>query len=436
MAAACFAIALAAVRLGTLIYGSDFSLRGDFFATLPGAYVQALNPRLWNAEDLRLAWGFHRPFYYYGPTQYLTLYPIVLLNSYRQIAVVLSFIYAAILAGAIYVLWRLVATVASARPSGVFVISLGFTPLIQAYFHFEFEVIVFAVIVAATYLLVIRRDGLAGALLGYIAWFKIWPVVFLGYFVLRRQFRAAGAFALASVLTLGASQVLFGLDRFVILNPALAKSIPGRDFFLTTLIAPMHVSFESKLGPENATGQGFCKGWVRSDETYVSARWGMCGLIYTHQWNAGVAVFYATGLVLGALFLIGFVAAETRGELDSADQACRIVCEVALVVIGAALMLIAHFYYFVFLLIPICVLAHRFAARSAWVKLAWLATSYAVLGGVVAPALLMSRWLGTNFWAFYSAHSVYLSGLVILTCLIMLEYLSLGLGRQRTPSNG
>ena len=225
--AVCFAIALAAVRLTTLINGSDFSVRGDFFATLPGAYVQTLNPTLWNADDLRLAWGFHRPFYYYGPTQYLTLYPIVLLKSYRQIAVALSFVYAATLAAAIYLLSRLVIIAGARSVWGVFALSIAFAPLMQAYFHVEFEVVIFFSIVAAAYLLVMGRDGLAGALLGYIAWFKIWPVAFLGYFILRRRFKAAGAFVLASVLTLAAAHALFGLDRFVILNPALARSIPA-----------------------------------------------------------------------------------------------------------------------------------------------------------------------------------------------------------------
>jgi hypothetical protein len=429
-----FAVVLVAIRLATLVTGTDFSLRGDFFATLPGAYVQSLNPKLWNSKDLRLAWGFHRSFYYYGPTQYLTLYPIVLLDSYKQIAVALSFVYATVLAAAIYVLSRLAGAAGAARPWGVFALSLVFAPLLQAYFHFEFEVVVFFVIVTAMWLLVRRQDGWAGALLGYITWFKIWPVVFLGYFVLRRQWKAAGAFVLASVLTLGISQALFGLDRFIILNPALARSIPGRDFFLASLVAPLDVGFQSEWGPENATGQGFCKGWVRSDETYVSARWGMCGLIFTHEWRAGVVLFYATGVMLAALFLAGFIAAEARGALASADRVCRIVCEMSLLVIGAALMLIAHFYYFVFLLIPTCVLASRFIARAAWIKLGWLAVACAVLGGLVMPALLVSRLMGRSFWAFYSGHSVYLLGLSMLTGLIMLEYLSLGFARRVSRS--
>ena len=430
--AVCFAIALAAVRLATLVNGSDFSVRGDFFATLPGAYVQTLNPTLWNADDLRLAWGFHRPFYYYGPTQYLTLYPIVLLKSYRQIAVALSFVYAATLAAAIYLLSRLVIIAGARSVLGVFALSIAFAPLMQAYFHVEFEVVIFFTIVAAAYLLVMGRDGLAGALLGYIAWFKIWPVAFLGYFILRRRFTAAGAFVLASTLTLGVSHALFGLDRFVILNPALARSIPGRnpEFFLSTLMTPLQVSFDSRWGPENATGQGFCKGWVRSDQTYVSARWGMCGLMFTHGWHAGVAVFFAAGAILTVLFLVGFIAAEARRDFDSADTVCRTVCEVALVIIGAALTLVAHFYYFVFLLVPICVLTYRFVARGAWLKLVWLATAYGVLGGAVLPALLVSRVLGRNFWAFYSGHSIYLFGLVTLTSVIMWEYLSLGFRRQ------
>src|ERR1043166_369248 len=84
------AAALAAGRLLMMAIGPNISTHGDFFATLPGAYVEALNPTLWNSEDLRSAWGFHQRLYFYGPTQYLTLYPIGLLHSYAQISIALS----------------------------------------------------------------------------------------------------------------------------------------------------------------------------------------------------------------------------------------------------------------------------------------------------------------------------------------------------------
>src|SRR5438132_13718701 len=84
------ALVLVGSRAAMLRYGTDLSGRGDFFATLPGAYVQSLNPTLWNSKDLQMAMGFHRPFYIYGPTQYLTLYPMAFLDSYAQIAAVLT----------------------------------------------------------------------------------------------------------------------------------------------------------------------------------------------------------------------------------------------------------------------------------------------------------------------------------------------------------
>lgn len=423
---ALIALVLLASRATMLRYGTEVSGRGDFFATLPGAYAQSLNPALWNSKDLQMAMGFHRPFYIYGPTQYLTLYPMAFLNSYAQIAMALSLIYAGAVAGALWLMSRVIRPEKHELLPGVVALALPFAPLLQAYAHLEFEVIVFGAIVAATYFLVRRRDTWAGALLGYIAWFKIWPVVFLGYFALKRQFKAAGAFVVTSVLTLALSQALFGLDRFIFLNPTLARSLPDRDSLVTTIVPPMQASFDSALGPENATGKGFCKGWVRSDRTYVSVRWGMCGLMYTHHLRAGIAAFYGLGLLAAAFFLVGFIALEKRGDLDPADNTCRIVCEVALAIIGAALTLVAHYYYFIFLLLPICVLAYRFLARSAWVKLAWLTAAYIVLGASVLPGLLVWRWLGGNFWTFYMVHEIYLPGLALLTSLIMWEYLSLG----------
>src|SRR4051794_11476497 len=94
----------AAARFGAAIYRAPAAAHGDFLTTLPGAYARALNPTLWNSDDLRDSLGFHREIYLYGPTQYLLLYPIVFLNSYAQIARVLGVVYLAVLAWSIYLL--------------------------------------------------------------------------------------------------------------------------------------------------------------------------------------------------------------------------------------------------------------------------------------------------------------------------------------------
>src|SRR5436190_2773375 len=160
------ALLLAAVRVAGAVHSARTSSHGDFAATLPGAYAEKLNPRLWNSDDLKGSWGFHRPVYLYGPTQYLTLYPIVFLDSYAQIATVLLFVYGGVVACSIYLLWRTISDgdpKAAAWLAPVAIVSVLFFPLIQAYAQREFEVVVFLFVVAGTYMLVTRREGLAGA---------------------------------------------------------------------------------------------------------------------------------------------------------------------------------------------------------------------------------------------------------------------------------
>src|SRR5439155_18683315 len=163
------------IRVSGVARSAQTSVGGDFAATLPGPYAEKLNPEVWDSADLRGSWGFHQRFYLYGPTQYLTLYPIVFLDSYAQIARVLLFVYAGVIAWALYLMWRIVSAVDGPIPLGLVVVtitSLLFFPLLQAYGQREFEVVVFFLMVAATYLLVTKREGAAGALLGYVTWFK------------------------------------------------------------------------------------------------------------------------------------------------------------------------------------------------------------------------------------------------------------------------
>ena len=133
----------------------------------------------------------------------------------------------------------------------------------------------------------------------------------------------------------------------------------------------MRVSFD--VDAQNGPGGfyrrfGSAKGKVRSNETYVSARWGMCGLMFNHGWLGGVIVFYGVCLMLGLLALAGFVALERRHDLDPAAHRRRIILEMSLLVTGASLTLIAHYYYFIFLILPDRgLLAYRYVDRGSWI---------------------------------------------------------------------
>src|SRR5229473_7812927 len=93
-----------ALRFGLAVYNAPLGARGDYAATLPGAYAKTLNPTLWESPDLKGSYVFQRDMYVYGPTQYLVLYPTVFLNSYAQIARVLGYVYGVVLALTIFVL--------------------------------------------------------------------------------------------------------------------------------------------------------------------------------------------------------------------------------------------------------------------------------------------------------------------------------------------
>jgi len=58
--------------------GLTFS-HGDFYYTMPGEYASRWNHTLWSSPDLEEARAYNKGAYYYGPTQYLTLFPVVFL---------------------------------------------------------------------------------------------------------------------------------------------------------------------------------------------------------------------------------------------------------------------------------------------------------------------------------------------------------------------
>ena len=87
-------IVLVGARVTAAVWAAMRNTHGDYYAAMPGAYVRAVNPTLWDSPDLQGAWGYHLDTYFHGPTQYLTLYPVAYLDSYAQIAAVLLPIYA------------------------------------------------------------------------------------------------------------------------------------------------------------------------------------------------------------------------------------------------------------------------------------------------------------------------------------------------------
>ena len=421
-----------ALRFGIAVHHMPHGARGDYAATLPGAYVKAINPVLWSSPDLQYSYVYHRDLYVYGPAQYLLLYPTAFLDSYAQIANVLGYAYAGLLAVTIAVLARVIAdgrTRYLAVLGAVAGIVLLFPPIYQVYIQREFEIVALLCLVLSTYLLIARRDGWAGALMGFIAWFKLWPVAFAAYFLAKRQYRALAAFVFVSCLTLGLGQLVFGLDRFMILSPSAASSVYGSRFILASLIPPLEgATFMAKAGDANsAVGQGFCGTWYQSEQTAVGVRWAICRLAYANRWLPAPEMFYAMTIILALAALCAFIRIQRKNTLTEGEHRWSTIWEMSLVTMGAALMLSAHYYYFVFLTLPLTAMAYHLAHAGQMVKLAALGGAYCLLSVFLIPLTLGSSVLGIDLWRFYVEHAIYLYGEIILVALVLWEYTAIGL---------
>jgi Glycosyltransferase family 87 len=391
---------------------------GDFYATLPGAYAQTLNPTLWNSPDLVDSWAYHRAIYLYGPTQYLTLYPIVFLDSYQRIASVLLGLYGVLLFIAMYLLWRTLRegedrrTLPFAQVVGV---TLFFTPVLQAFGQREFEVVVFLVITLATTYLIRGRSMVAGALLGYATWFKLWPAAFAGYLLLKRRSGAVLAYVAASIAVLVLAQVVFGLGQFEM----LASSQPLGSVFGPALAGPATFYWSG----QTPLGSGFCSEWSANDATQVSVRTVLCRVGFNIPQFPVRLAFVALWVVAAVAFLIPFLKLEGLQTATQEQKKWRTLFEMSLVVFGGAVLLHANYYYLIFAAIPLNVLVARFLSFGAGpMKWVTLAVTYWLLAAFVVPISLVTRVIGTDAWTLYMRYAVYFYGELLLFGLLFYEY--------------
>ena len=201
----------------------------------------------------------------------LTIAPLVLLDSYDAIATFLLFLYLPLIVLSAYVMWRAFSEGAARQwrtGVAVFASTSLFLPVLQAYGQREFEIVILFLTTCAFYALVTSRSALAGALIGYTAWFKFFPLAFLGYFALRQWKSAVAAFLLVSAALLALTDATLGLRRF-----GAVAELASVEVFAS--VAP----------------QGFCEAWSQpetrhhalANATRVSVRWAFCS--FADRWT-------------------------------------------------------------------------------------------------------------------------------------------------------
>lgn len=408
---AAVAVAFATVRFGVIAYnGARNVVYGDYAATLPGGYVERLNPTLWNAPDLTQSWAYHEHTYLHGPTQFLALYPMAYLNSYAAIARVLLVVFAFVLLAGIVVLWRTLASVCGREVSkaAVFAATLSFFPLLQAYAQHEFECVMFLAVTVMYWTAVQDRRRWLGATVAFVTWFKYLPIVLVPYLVARRWWKAVAAFAITSAAILTAGQLLFGLRHFV------DNDVPAVAGGLLTAIRG-GVDFCQDILPRYRFG----------NTTFVSMRWAACTLE-----DQGVAIrpllaYLMCAAVVAYVGVVGFVHVEwRRDELSASAERWRRILELSVIVTVYSTFFFAHYYYLSVLAAPLAVLLVRYLEQRRYASLVLWGATYFFLSAFTLPVTWFFHPRHGDAWTWYMRHVVYLPGELGLLALLLREYVS------------
>jgi hypothetical protein len=411
------AVLLSTIRFALAIYSGRHELvYGDFAATLPGGYAERLNPTLWNSPDLIHSWAFHEHSYLHGPTQFLTLYPLVFLNSYTEIARLLLAAYAFVMLAAVYVIWRTLRD-AEGRPipaAAVYAAVLAFFPAIQAYAQREFEVVILLATALMFWAVVRDRQGWVGGVLAYIAWFKYLPLSMVPYLVIRRWRRALIGFVLVSGGLLLAAHLLFDLRHFV---DNLVPTMAGGQ--LAVILG--RVDFCHGADPK----------FSAANRTFAGVRWGLCTLQDRGVGIPPLATYLALAGVIAVVGLVGFLRLERLGTRRSPwAERWRRVLELSLLLTIYTTFLFTHYYYLSVLIVPVTALLVRFLADRRWAALAWWSATYACLSTFTFPVGVLDKIFRVNPWDFdawdwYMRYAVYFPGELLLLALLLHEYVTL-----------
>ena len=409
-------VAIVVARVSGIVWSALHNTRGDYYASMPGAYVRTANPVLWDSPDLQGAWGYHLDTYFHGPVQYLTLYGMAWLDSYRQIALWLLPIYAVVLA---FAFWCLRQTARRLAPDHDLTVPLLastflFFPLLQAYLQREFEVVITLALAWALLQLVRGRQGAAAAVFAYAAWYKYIPLLFLGYFGLRRWFTAIGVFALVSAAILGLAHAVFGLPLF------FNNNVPSH---AAQVLALWEFGFRTDAAG-HLIGTGFCTGWFDNETTLANVRHGLCTVGAAARWLPVTGIYLAICAAVAAIYLHTHWRLEQRAPGADIER-WRRALEVSIVITVCACFFFSHYYYLIALVIPFNMLLIRYLSQGRHLMLGGWALSYFLVSAFVIPIGVLSRLAGADVWEPYIWGAWFLPGELLLMGLLVFEYRSL-----------
>lgn len=429
IAAVCLAIGAVYLAKG-IVRGLTFT-QGDFYFTMPGEYARRLNPALWNSPDMQVALQYNHGQYYYGPSQYLTLFPVVFFNSYQQIATALLAVYPIVLLAACAMLVKLLKGQVGQvgwMAAAIFAMAFAFLPLTQSLVQREFEVVAFLALVAACVLIVRGHEAAGGVAVAYLTWFKYWPIVLLASFVLHRRVKGLAAFAGASAALFLAAQLVFGLNHFIIgktvtIVGGLVRPLGGGEVLYPVI-------------ERGALKSDFCRQWVQGRGTEADVRWALCGVEDRWPWLSAKAVFGMLAVATAALFTWGAVMLERR-RADTETVKWATIWEFSILTMAGVAFVHAHYYYYIVLLLPLAALLHWYVTRpqpGRAFKIAIWSVVYVLLNALMVPTSWLSALLQRDAWQAYLDSGLCLLGTLLLLGLVLWEFVQLARRAQAAPA--
>lgn len=359
------------------------NFRGDFLASFPSWRLSVLLGRLdlYNGS-LAARWAVKfssgHPLWHYGPVQHLVTLPLFafgdlhaaynawLIANYAFLIVILALASGAFPSGRSKWVWRSIVAIAV----------LNYGPLYEALTQRTIEIFELLLIFAAYALFLRRRSLASGVAIGLAAMTKFLPLIFLPYFVVKRNLRALAASLLAIAPIAIATEAIFGWRYSGIV-----------------------VQLRRGGGIDNPLDQSLA-GMIRRL------------FLWTHA-TLSPAMVSRLAIVI-ALIALSWLFLRTRDCAAIADLEWS-------TLIVAMVLLPPHNeqYYFVLLLFPYLALLARElqpAVRPSRPRRWWLGISFALTGTVV-PLSVLNRLSGTNVFRAYLAWGIPFIGAIILAAI-------------------
>lgn len=367
--------ALTGVRQSFLIFTSDF------LAAFPSWKVASLMGRLdMYSGSLAEEWG-PRPLWLYGPVLHLITLPLFAFSDLRTAFNFWLFVNYAFVAGILVLSMRMLGDgrITFAKLSFVVFITLNFNPFYEALTIRAIEVFELLLLLGAY---VLHRKGYratSGALIGIAAMAKFLPLIYLPYFVLKRNWRAFFASLAVIVPVAAATELLFGWKN-------------------------SHVLLQLRNG-----------GFLVAEENQSLSGMILRLLQWTHS--------PLSGAILSAIAITLALAAFSL--LSLRIRTCNAAEDLQWWMLAAVMILVPPHnqnYYAIFLLPAYLVLAYQYF-QEGWSRRAAMTLVSFLIVGLPVPLSVLSRITGVAIFPLYLHAGLGFVGAALLTGVLTVELL-------------